>query len=296
MVNKIKAVGVLCDTRRGEYGYSEIMLLIKRGGQEDLYATFTLDTVLDPSITVKQIVEVEGYFRGYNSKQPDGSWKVVRYMVATKVKKAISAIEQEYGVKGNFAPKHYYYAAVEGELNVVLNSDNGWKILGLKVYGNGQNGYQEHPQYISVDVNPSPKMPNINEFKKGDVIATILNMKTPKREYNGEVKVWEDLVVEDLVVVGHNEPRTKDGQNTEKSAEKSEEGDTQGSGTIRKPKKRKGVKNKIEVRNIPEDKYPGGKKKYTEVSYGEKGAPILEDVDIDDIDDVDEVDETPTGE
>ena len=295
MVNKIKAVGILLDTRRGEYGFSEIMLLIKRAGMDDLYAVFQLDTVLEPSLSVRRVVEVEGYFRGYNVKQPDGEWKVVRYMVATKVKEAVSALESEYGekygAKGHFAPKHYFYAALEGELNVVINTENGWKKLGLKVFGNGKNGLQERPQYITIDVNPTPKLPDIRALQKGDVIASVLNLRTPRRKFSdGQVKVFEDLVVEDFSVVGHNEPYVpKKEENGDKSEQSSEP----------KKSRRRRTKSDIEVRDIPEDRYPGGKKNYVPAEEKQESVPKLDDVDLespDGIDDVEEINETPTGE
>ena len=291
MVNKIKAVGILYDTRRGEYGFSEIMLLIKRAGMDDLYAVFQLDTVLEPSLSVRRVVEVEGYFRGYNVKQPNGEWKVVRYMVATKVKQAVSALEsefgEEFGVKGHFAPKHYFYAALQGELNVVISTENGWKKLGLKVFGNGKNGLQEHPQYITIDVNPTPKLPNIKSLQKGDVIVATLNLRTPRRQFaDGQVKVFEDLVVEDFNVAGHNEPYVP------KKDENSEEQKSD------KPKKsrRRRTNSDIEVKDIPEDRYPGGKKSAVTDKTEQKDVPKLDDVDFEAPDDVEEINETPTGE
>ena len=86
MMNKIEAVGIFVKSGVSDYGYAGFTILCKRPRQDDAHIRFTLETVLDPSITVGSVVEVTGCLRGYSYKDDeDGKWKVVTYLAATKV-------------------------------------------------------------------------------------------------------------------------------------------------------------------------------------------------------------------
>ncbi len=195
-MNKIKATGILIKTGPGEYGYASITLLVKRPGQDDAFVQFVLDTVLDPSIMVKSVVDVEGYVRGYNAQDADGKWKIVQYPKATSVKLAKSVFETEFGLEGHFPPKHQLDIFVDATVNAIIPINNDMRFLGLKVQGNSTV-----PETISVELRRSNRYyAEWNALEKGDTVSCWINVRTPQKIINGVSKGFVNFEIEDFAI------------------------------------------------------------------------------------------------
>lgn len=207
-MNKVNAIGRLIKTGRGEYGYASITVLIKRAKRPDVFVDFVLDTVLDPSIVVSNVVSVDGYIRGYNAQDKTGKWKIVQYFVATKVEKAKSLLEQEFGVEGHFRPDHQFNFYAEGTINSIFSPKNGksdYKFVGIKIPGN-----REIPEVISVEIEKHYRFSSseFEELQKGDNIVFCGDVRTPRKKVKGEMKLFENITLEDYVITNREVDRS----------------------------------------------------------------------------------------
>lgn len=195
-MNKLNAIGVLIKTGRSKFGYAGITLLIKRPREDDAYVDFVLDTTLDPSLVTGSVVEVEGYLRGYSSRDVSGKWLVTQYLVATKVTLAKSVLEQEFGTKGHFPPASRFSIFVEGNVSMVVQTGDNWKKLGLRIQGN-----REVAEAATLDMPRNRRtLSEFNSIERGDTIQAHLNVKTPTKIINGTKETYLDIIVEDLVI------------------------------------------------------------------------------------------------
>ena len=205
MMNKIEAVGIFVKSGVSDYGYAGFTILCKRPRQDDAHIRFTLETVLDPSITVGSVVEVTGCLRGYSYKDDeDGKWKVVTYLAATKVSLAKDKMFDVFGQKGHFAPPHKFDLFVEGTVSIVLNTGAQWKKLGIRIQGN-----REVADSATITLKNNPRISNeFDAIQKGDTIQAHINVQTPTKTYNGEKRVFMDLIVEDFFITNREIERS----------------------------------------------------------------------------------------
>ena len=204
-MNNVTATGILLKTGRGDFGYAEILLLIKRPHMaEDAYVRFVLETTLDPSIQVRDIVTVTGYIRGYNSRDRDGKWNIVQYFAATDVRSAQGELSKTFGIKDHFNPKHEFKAFVDGKIGSIIDISADWKSVLVNV-----NGNKEIPDIVTVGLKNNSRVQNeFNEMEQGDSIALYLNVRTPKKVVKGVEKSFEDLVVEDFAITNREIERS----------------------------------------------------------------------------------------
>ena len=196
-MNKINATGVLIRTGRGQYGYAEISVLVRRRGMDDAYINFVLDTVLDPTITVNSMVTVEGHMRGYNTRNIEtGKRNVVQYCVATKVTHAERELHKIFGVEGHFSPKQEFSMALKGTVISIINTSERWKRIGLKLEGS-----REVPDIISVSINKRNRVPDYDAIRKGDTIVAVANIFTPVSDKKGK---YEDIILEDYKIINRD--------------------------------------------------------------------------------------------
>ncbi len=211
--NQVSVVGILYRAGRGLRGYPEIGLVIGRKGMPKAFVKFVLETTLDPSIQVQTVVKVTGYVRGYQTRNEYGKWIVDQYFVATKVERAVGEMESVFGVPDHFKPRNEFKCYIKGKVNSILQTSKDWKSLIISIPGS-----REIPEIINITIKNNIRYRDYDALKKGDEIVTRLDVWTPQKEINGEVKSFEDLVVEDLYII--NRDITKEAATEKKEEEK----------------------------------------------------------------------------
>lgn len=199
MMNKINATGILIRTGKGKSGHEEITVVVKRPRIEDANIQFVLETTLSPEIQLGKPVMIEGYIRGFHLRDSAGKSKVTQYFVASKVKPAVGDLESVFGVKGHFNPRHEFKLFVEGTVNSVLNSADGWKSLLVSL-----DGEREIPDVAIIGFRKNDRIPEYEEISKKDRIVACLSVRTSKKNIKGEERKYENLVVEDLVITNRD--------------------------------------------------------------------------------------------
>lgn len=199
MMNKIKATGIIIRTGKGKSGHEEITVVIKRPHIDDANIQFVLETTLSPDIQLGKPVSVEGHIRGFHLRDSEGKSKVTQYFVASKVRPAGGDLEDVFGIKGHFNPRHEFKLFVEGTVNSVLNSNEGWKSLLVSL-----DGEREIPDVAIIGFRKNDRIPEYDHIRKHDKIAACLSVRTSKKKIKGEERSYENLVVEDLVITNRD--------------------------------------------------------------------------------------------
>ena len=202
MMNKLKATGRLIKTGRGQHGYAEIILLIKRKGLDEARVSFVLETTLDPIIQLNNPVTVEGYIRGYHTRDEKGKWKVDQYFVATKVSPAVGEMEKNFGIKDHFHPQHEFKLFIEGKVNSIIDTSPEWKSLLVAV-----DGVREIPEIVIMGFKDNVRLNEFKELKKDDTIKAFLNVRTTQKTIKGEVRRFEDIMIEDIAITNRDVQR-----------------------------------------------------------------------------------------
>ena len=197
--NKVTATGILYKVGRGFRGYPEMGIMIGRKGMPKAFVKFVLETTLDPSIQVQTVVKVTGYVRGYQTRNENGRWVIDQYFVATKVERAVGEMEEVFGVPDHFKPRNEFRCYIKGRVNSALQTSKDWKSLIISIPGS-----REIPEIITVTIKDNVRYREYQVIQKGDEIVTRLDIWTPQKKINGELKSFEDLVVEDIYITNRD--------------------------------------------------------------------------------------------
>ena len=218
-MNKVTATGVLVRTGKGERGYAEMTLMVKRkSDKKPAFIKFVLDTILNPKIQLKDVVTVDGFIRGYQYMDEKGVWRTEQYFVATKVDIAKGEMEEVFGVKDHFPPKYDFKFYIEGTVRSVRQASEDWKSLLVALKGS-----KEVPDIIKMTVKNNIRFSNNNEYhevRKGDEIVARLSVWTPQnKKKKGEIVRYEDLIIEDFAITNRTLPTVNSKKEKEESSE-----------------------------------------------------------------------------
>lgn len=170
----------------------------EREEPEGIYATFAYSPAME-ELRPGDTVEVEGHVVAYTMR--DRLWeKRFSYrqaLVADKVTFCKTMLEEEFGLKAGFyMGSHAFKTALAGTVEGVSEVP-GWKVLTLEIPGNAGSLRKNS---IRVQYSTRARINSI-DVGKGDAVALVASLVTRQKEINGERRNFENILVEDMVVV-----------------------------------------------------------------------------------------------
>lgn len=186
-VNRIESRGRLVSIKNLKNGKKILKIFSKNG--RDVYPTFICDENIKLDFSAHARLYVEGYVRTYNSKSKDG-YRENQQFIATKVEEDKTWTEMAFGEKGKFFPPMDTKIFIKGTLHSFIEEDE-WIRLKIKVPGvNSDDAY-----HIRLNMR---RLERMFELKEGMDISAVCSLTTPRKDLNGEVVYFENILAMDI--------------------------------------------------------------------------------------------------
>ena len=165
-------------------------------GKRDVFLRLltTNDTVMPEKIERGMRVSVEGYIRGYYGRDRDGSMSKRQYFVADKIEEQTTSMERNLGIKGTYYDTPSCKYLIAG--NVATKKDDGDWVRFTIVTDMDHEKRRLSSVHISMRSNEVAA-----QVKKGDGVCMVCAVSSPKKEVNGQMKYFEDIIGVDIARV-----------------------------------------------------------------------------------------------
>ena len=237
--NKVKARGRIVGIGRDDYGHRSLILFI-RGGRDTrpVYVSFAFDADLPLNVTVQSFVDIEGYVTAYSYRNEVwGRQSYVQYFVAEKIELSKTQLEEAFPEEcaGQGFAHHDAFIDVSlmGEIVRISRSEaqnqegsdkpRVWTRIMLRV-DPVKDGHR--PSLVNAQYSSNMRVSEIPIHVGDKVCMTALVSSKRKNTSNQteddarrsssrrnarnfrHVRNFEDIIVNDLVVIEHAQPET----------------------------------------------------------------------------------------
>lgn len=220
--NKVSARGRIISIKRNDYGHRSLVLYIKKGANPvPLYVSFALNTDLPLSVTVNSHVKIEGHVvaRIYRDEVWERS-SYMQYFVADKVELDKTKIEEVFPEdcdgEGFGYAEPYMTVALKGEIAKISEAEDKsgkprtWTRILLR--GEQEKG-SRHPLMVFAQYSSNMRVSDV-KLHTGDKVCLVgtvssrrkeigkaSNSKNGHKKFSQPTKTYEDIIVDDLVVI-----------------------------------------------------------------------------------------------
>lgn len=237
--NKVKARGRIVGIGRDDYGHRSLILFI-RGGRDSrpVYVSFAFDADLPLNVTVQSFVDIEGYVTAYSYRNEVwGRQSYVQYFVAEKIELSKTQLEEAFPEEcaGQGFAHHdaFINVSLMGEIVRISRSEaqnqegsdkpRVWTRIMLRV-DPAKDGHR--PSLVNAQYSSNMRVSEIPIHVGDKVCMTALVSSKRKNTSNQteddarrsssrrnarnfrNVRNFEDIIVNDLVVIEHAQPET----------------------------------------------------------------------------------------
>ena len=231
--NKVRARGRIIGIGRDDYGHRSLILFI-RGGRDSrpVYVSFAFDTDLPLNVTVQSFVDIEGYVTAYSYRNEVwGRQSYVQYFVAEKIELSKTQLEEAFPEEcaGQGFAHHdaFINVSLMGEIVRISRSEaqnqegsdkpRVWTRIMLRV----DPAKDDHrPSLVNVQYSSNMRVSD-TPIHVGDKVCmtALVSSKRKNTSYQTEsntrrnssrrnTRNFEDIIVNDLVVIEHAQPET----------------------------------------------------------------------------------------
>lgn len=231
--NKVRARGRIIGIGRDDYGHRSLILFI-RGGRDSrpVYVPFAFDTDLPLNVTVQSFVDIEGYVTAYSYRNEVwGRQSYVQYFVAEKIELSKTQLEEAFPEEcaGQGFAHHdaFINVSLMGEIVRISRSEaqnqegsdkpRVWTRIMLRV----DPAKDDHrPSLVNVQYSSNMRVSD-TPIHVGDKVCmtALVSSKRKNTSYQTEsntrrnssrrnTRNFEDIIVNDLVVIEHAQPET----------------------------------------------------------------------------------------
>lgn len=231
--NKVRARGRIIGIGRDDYGHRSLILFI-RGGRDSrpVYVSFAFDTDLPLNVTVQSFVDIEGYVTAYSYRNEVwGRQSYVQYFVAEKIELSKTQLEEafpeECAGQGFAHNDAFIDVSLMGEIVRISRSEaqnqegsdkpRVWTRIMLRV----DPAKDDHrPSLVNVQYSSNMRVSD-TPIHVGDKVCmtALVSSKRKNTSYQTEsntrrnssrrnTRNFEDIIVNDLVVIEHAQPET----------------------------------------------------------------------------------------
>lgn len=231
--NKVRAKGRIVGIGRDDYGHRSLILFI-RGGRDSrpVYVSFAFDADLPLNVTVQSFVDIEGYVTAYSYRNEVwGRQSYVQYFVAEKIELSKTQLEEAFPEEcagQGFAHRDAFIdVALMGEIVRISRSEaqkqegsdktRVWTRIMLRVDPVKGN---HRPSLVNVQYSSNMRVSE-TPIHVGDKVCmtALVSSKRKSTGYQTEndarrnssrrnTRNFEDIIVNDLVVIEHAQPET----------------------------------------------------------------------------------------
>lgn len=231
--NKVRAKGRIVGIGRDDYGHRSLILFI-RGGRDSrpVYVSFAFDADLPLNVTVQSFVDIEGYVTAYSYRNEVwGRQSYVQYFVAEKIELSKTQLEEAFPEEcegQGFAHRDAFIdVALMGEIVRISRSEaqkqegsdkiRVWTRIMLRVDPVKGN---HRPSLVNVQYSSNMRVSE-TPIHVGDKVCmtALVSSKRKNTGYQTEndarrnssrrnTRNFEDIIVNDLVVIEHAQPET----------------------------------------------------------------------------------------
>lgn len=168
-----------------------IVTIISKNGKNNIFPRFKTNASLLKGFKARQRVKIEGHIENYYSdKAPDNL--VLQRFVLDTIQKDKTMIEENFDIKGSFYETPYTKVLVAGDVLSIEGTDESeWKKVKIRT-----------PKDVIVTIDANLKDPGMkNIISIGNNICSVLRIMTSEKKYKGVNKFFEDLVLQDAMVI-----------------------------------------------------------------------------------------------
>ena len=231
--NKVRAKGRIVGIGRDDYGHRSLILFI-RGGRDSrpVYVSFAFDADLPLNVTVQSFVDIEVYVTAYSYRNEVwGRQSYVQYFVAEKIELSKTQLEEAFPEEcagQGFAHRDAFIdVALMGEIVRISRSEaqkqegsdktRVWTRIMLRVDPVKGN---HRPSLVNVQYSSNMRVSE-TPIHVGDKVCmtALVSSKRKNTGYQTEndarrnssrrnTRNFEDIIVNDLVVIEHAQPET----------------------------------------------------------------------------------------
>lgn len=174
-------------------------------GNRDLYirTLITSQTEMPKDLKQNARVSITGHCSGYLApdKTGRGGMSKVQYFIADKIEKQTTLLDQCFGVKGRFYDTGSCRYIIAGNVTSVSN-DGDWTRLTIMTDMDSRTR-RVSSVHLSVYKNADAR-----KILKGDMACVACVVSSPKKEINGKMMYFEDIIGIDIAKV--DEEKAKD--------------------------------------------------------------------------------------
>jgi hypothetical protein len=188
ITNLILATGRV--VTRKDYPNGSCMLVVATKNGRDMFPRFFCAKGIVPELAQHARVRIEA--RVVSDKRKDretSKWVVVQRFEAYKVEPDTTLTEDAFGVKGKFFSPPAIDIYLRGKV-IGIKEDSEWIRFTVQLPAEGKR--------ISTALISMKKIDRQPDIKKGNDIVAVCSVTTPKKERNGEVRYYEDIIVRDI--------------------------------------------------------------------------------------------------
>lgn len=237
--NKVKARGRIVGIGRDDYGHRSLILFI-RGGRDSrpVYVSFAFDADLPLNVTVQSFVNIEGYVTAYSYRNEVwGRQSYVQYFVAEKIELSKTQLEEAFPEEcagQGFAHRDAFInVALMGEIVRISRSEaqkqegsdktRVWTRIMLRI-DPVKDGHR--PSLVNVQYSSNMRVSE-TPIHVGDKVCMTALVSSKRKNTSNQtedderrsssrrnarnfrnVRNFEDIIVNDLVVIEHAQPET----------------------------------------------------------------------------------------
>lgn len=139
-------------------------------------------------------VNVEGYCRGYYAPDRNGGFSKRQYFVADKIVEQKTYLENHFGIKGNYYDTQSCRYYICGNVSTA-KVDGDWVRLTVMTDMDSQT---RKVSSIHLSMRKDAASAKIN---KGDRVCVACVVSSPKKEVNGQMKYFEDIIGVDIAKI-----------------------------------------------------------------------------------------------
>lgn len=201
--NIVEARGKIVRIKNGGHGYGVITLLVKVNVKEST-VTFTLAEPLNPDIAIGNVVDIKGHIRTSGTYTDDnGKKRSDQYFIADKIRPAKSRLELMCGIKGHHTPEHFFRCCIVGAFVNFHKSGEDWGRIYIATATDTNVSNTIMANYYL-----KGRLLGPNKFMRGDEVALVADVNTSTKEYDGEKRRFENIYVEDIVIINKGDGET----------------------------------------------------------------------------------------
>ncbi len=201
--NRVEARGKVIGIGRDTFGHFRLILFVRATrDRQGTYISFAIDPSATQDIRVNDTISLVGHVVAYEyTNDVNGKKSYSQYFVADSISLEKPVLQEVYGQEGFAYDESFTKIYLKGEVtNIRKSPDDRWTTV--TIHPEEQKG--ERPVYVHVQYSSAMRVQE-KQFEVGDEICMYGFLISRKKERDGRVDFFENVIVNDLSRVSRAE-------------------------------------------------------------------------------------------